>query len=336
MVSNDYLARSSTLIHPSGHSFRTPLLIPSFSSKGFGQDDGGQLEIMKIFDVAKEYLTDSLLVSAYDLHYEYLEPFTNAITDLTVVDSGGYETSDFRDLSDRYGRSNEPRPWDLNMLSEIYNSWPDNIPAMFVSYDAPGIFATIPDQISMAEEFLSQYQHHMKVILLKPSTADQKKVQINDILANVTSLSVFDVIGITEKELAGSILGRMKVIATLRQALDREGLRQPIHIFGSLDPLTSVLYFLAGAEIFDGLTWLRFGYEAQAAEYIWNYGIRKLPINSLDSFVLMRTAEQNLMFLADQRLRMHRFLISYNFDVFEGNGALFAQHFQNLVQEITR
>jgi hypothetical protein len=40
-----------------------------------------------------------------------------------------------------------------------------------------------------------------------------------------------------------------------------------------LDALTTVLYFLAGAEIFDGLTWLRFGYYEGKTIYSQNYGV---------------------------------------------------------------
>ncbi len=49
----------------------------------------------------------------------------------------------------------------------------------------------------------------------------------------------------------------MQNIAKLRKALDKAGLNIPLHVFGSLDTVTTPLYFLAGADIFDGLTWLR-------------------------------------------------------------------------------
>jgi hypothetical protein len=34
--------------------------------------------------------------------------------------------------------------------------------------------------------------------------------------------------------------------------LDEAGVKSPIHVFGALDPLTVCLYFVAGAEVFDG------------------------------------------------------------------------------------
>ena len=44
-------------------------------------------------------------------------------------------------------------------------------------------------------------------------------------------------------------------------ALDDAGVGIPIHVFGSLDPLISPIYWLAGAEIFDGLTWINMAYD---------------------------------------------------------------------------
>jgi hypothetical protein len=44
---------------------------------------------------------------------------------------------------------------------------------------------------------------------------------------------------------------------------------------GSLDALTNTLYFLAGAEIFDGLTRVRFGYHDGRSMYAQNYGVLK-------------------------------------------------------------
>ena len=70
---------------------------------------------------------------------------------------------------------------------------------------------------------------------------------------------------------------RMRNIAKLRQALDANDVKAPIHVFGSLDAMTTVLYFVAGAEIFDGLTWLRFGFHGGRTMYYQNYSVVKGP-----------------------------------------------------------
>ena len=61
---------------------RTPLLVPSFSSKGFP-------EVADIIKMAEEFIEGPMLVSAYDLHYKHIRgPFV--APSLLFLDSGGY------------------------------------------------------------------------------------------------------------------------------------------------------------------------------------------------------------------------------------------------------
>src|SRR4051812_1908777 len=93
-------ARVSKLNHPSGLMIETPILIPSFSSKGFSFNVKGASEAAEAIDLSKEFLTDSSLLSAYDLYHNHI-PFTEdyICTDFTFLDSGGYETSEIYDFS---------------------------------------------------------------------------------------------------------------------------------------------------------------------------------------------------------------------------------------------
>ena len=63
------LCRTSTIRHKSsGVRLRTPLLIPSFSSKGFARSKSdGKSEIGGILATANEFLTEAYLISAYDI-----------------------------------------------------------------------------------------------------------------------------------------------------------------------------------------------------------------------------------------------------------------------------
>src|SRR4051812_29816400 len=114
------LARSTRLRHAAtGVAVDTPLLVPSFSSKGFGlrigRSEGVAVEISEIteiFEAASEYLAGSMLVSAYDIHHGYIPLPEQAITDLVIVDSGGYETSDLQDLSATFVQRVARKDWD--------------------------------------------------------------------------------------------------------------------------------------------------------------------------------------------------------------------------------
>jgi hypothetical protein len=51
-----------------------------------------------------------------------------------------------------------------------------------------------------------------------------------------------------------------------------------------LDTLSTALYFVAGAEIFDGLTWLRFGYHKGQTVYAQNFGATNINNGLLQDF----------------------------------------------------
>jgi hypothetical protein len=82
---------------------RTPLLVPSFSSKGF-------LEVASIIEYCSELIDNVMLVSAYDLHYENIKPPFD-FASLIFLDSGGYEASKDAELSDYGDKEHFPKEW---------------------------------------------------------------------------------------------------------------------------------------------------------------------------------------------------------------------------------
>ena len=59
------LAKRRHLYLKDGNVVDTPLLIPSFSSKGFPY-------VSEIIETTKEIICDEILVSAYDIYYKEL------------------------------------------------------------------------------------------------------------------------------------------------------------------------------------------------------------------------------------------------------------------------
>jgi len=324
------LARASILRHPSGTSIPTPLLVPSFSSKGFGSDADNRSEIGDIFKVASEILTETMLVSAYDIHQRFLSVPERSITDLTFLDSGGYEIAPHQDLSAIFHQPSSSGEWRKEMLISVLDKWPAHVPAVFVNYDHPRLRKPLDRQISDARSLLSHYPHHLHEILVKPENKRQLHVQVNNVIGRATELGSFNVIGLTEKEIGGHPLDRMKAIAEIRMALDDAGVSSPIHIFGSLDPITSVLYFLAGAEIFDGLTWLRFGYLEGHAIYIQNFGALKVGIERRQDRVKADVIAGNYHYLMDLQKQMRTFVVDQDFSRFRYHRQFFKDSFDLL------
>jgi hypothetical protein len=243
----------------------TPLLLPSFSSKGFPQ-------VRQIMDLMAEFITSPILISSYDVYYRLIAQKIT-FSQLLFLDSGGYEARIDHDLSETYGRMHKPKPWNRRLHERVLRNWSSRWPTIAVSFDSPVQFLSLSKQIHNAEELQGRYPNLLWEFLLKPESAKDPLVPIEKLITRVTHLRKFAVVGLTEKELGDSVFGAMTKIARLRTQMNAAGVAIPIHIFGSLDALTTVLYFLAGAEIFDGLTWLRFGYHEGKTIYSQNYGI---------------------------------------------------------------
>lgn len=306
-------ARSSAITHKaSGVTLQTPLLIPSFSSKGFARSKTHKKsEIGTILAAAGEFLTEAYLISAYDIHYGHLPgpvdlPFT---PEMIFLDSGGYEISTDRDYSSVIDPLPAPEPWDIEKWESIASTWPDTLAVVIVSYDHHEERAPFSEQVALARKRLRCCRQHLHLFLLKPETEDQTLVThaLNSAIADPSDLGGFDLVGLTEKELGRSMLDRMVQIARLRRAMDEADVRIPIHVFGALDPLTVCLYYVAGAEVFDGLTWIRYGYEDGRCLYTHNLGVLKYGIDVDDNQVKSRTLAENYYHLQDLQRRLREY-----------------------------
>jgi hypothetical protein len=280
------LARSRSLTLRSGLVLTTPLLVPSLSSKGFQFRQDGLSEVAAYLEVARDHLTESLLISAYDLHHAYLpdaERFLGpdhwstvyAAPSLLIVDSGGYELSPTWDGSEVYRGQRPVLPFTRQEHEQLVDHLPRDRDLLVVTYDhlatdeeRPGYGA----QLKEAAAFFGARTHVLSDVLLKPP-AGARFVAARDLAPHAVQLAGFDVVGLTESELGDTLLDRLMTVAALRTSLDEAGVVAPIHLFGALDPLFVTLYFMAGAELFDGLTWLRYGYHAGVSVYRESAGL---------------------------------------------------------------
>jgi len=318
------IGRTTKINHPSGVQIETPILVPSFSSKGFSFNKKNVSEATTALKVSKEFLTECLLVSAYDLYHKHI-PYSEEYicTEITFIDSGGYETSEIYDLSATAKYSYPTKKWALDKYEEILERWPKQKAGIIVSYDHGLERQSIEVQIESAKELFSKHSTFLNDFLIKPESDTKLFIEMDKVLANVDQMSSFSIIGLTEKELGYSILQRMQHIYKIRKALDDVNIPSPIHIFGSLDPVTSILYFLAGAEIFDGLTWLKYSYYEGTAIYQSNYGAisKDLGINIRDARVKVESIVNNIYYLDKMKYIMKDFIKSEDFQEFDELGS---------------
>ena len=306
---------------------RTPLLVPSFSSKGFP-------DVEKIVEYNSEIIDGPMLVSAYDLHYKEIAPPFN-FPSLIFLDSGGYEASkDHVDLSDFGDRDHAPRGWNQQMHEEQLATWQPSVPCVLISYDHPRERLTVAKQIDRALAMAPGRNGFLREILLKPETDTQSYLQIPAIVRQVHRFAGFDAIGVTEKEVGNSIMTRMQNIARIRLALHKAGLDIPIHVFGSLDTVTTPLYFLAGADIFDGLTWLRFAFREGQTLYKHNYGALELGVSTSSHVIDARCWNDNYYYMANLQDEMRRYLNGHDFKWFKYHRDLFQATLGSVIEAL--
>lgn len=318
------LAERRELKFGNGVFLRTPILVPSFSSR--------IPKIEKIFRATEEFIDGPLLISAYDIGRGHLNaPFD--VGSAVFLDSGGYEASSDSDLSDVGTQPAREDDWTQTEHAEILASWTSKAPVIVISYDHPKLRHALAKQIASAAELVLP-DHALREILIKPETEGQHFVQVDSVRENVHALSKFDVIGFTEKEIGNSVLERMQNVASIRLALNKAGIGSPIHVFGSLDTITTLFYFVAGADIFDGLTWLRYAFKEGRTLYRQDFGITDLGIAQKFPRVEALCWARNYQYMKEMELEMRRFLKEHDFTVFKHHGELLRTAFQTIEEEM--
>jgi hypothetical protein len=276
----------------------TPMLVPSFSSRA-------NVNLTKTIDTVRESINGPILLSAYDVYWAKLRPVK--FPQLIFLDSGGYERSRDNDVSLLGFYKPSTRRWTRGMHKKCIEKWEKIPPTVVVSYDAPSIRESIQTQIKRAEDLFKEVKGVSREILVKPEAGKTKTVNLEAMKTNLEKLAQFDFLGITEKELGDSVLDRMVAIAEIRLAMEKFGIEQPIHVFGSLDPITTPLYYIAGADVFDGLSWLRFIIHKGAVYYADSYGPRKNGIHTNINQTWGLMLASNLSYVTRLELNLRKF-----------------------------
>ena len=272
-------------------------------------------------------VTETFLLSAYDVHHKKSAIPEFAPAELLFLDSGGYEALKDHQALDPYYPSSDPLDWDQDLYIDVLGRIdPEGImPIIVTSYDHPEERKPIPKQIQDAIDVFKRFPHVGREMLFKPSTHNERYIDINQLIAVMPQFREFDIIGLTEIELGDSIFKRMSNVIRLRSAMDLNQIDKPLHIYGSLDPVCTPLYFLAGADIFDGLSWLRFAYKDDLAVYHSNRAPIEYGIKRSDELGLAGNYAANLYYLSELTDRMKRYLVERDEKTLGKHGEFFAR-----------
>lgn len=235
-----------------------PLLVPSFSSKGCAKYFNSESKIIStnafLFNQFKFNLSNTYLISSYDAYYGLMpsNPEIWPHTDYLFVDSGGYETSTLDKSS---------KIWNEKLMQQVYKNIYDcnnfsNSILVLTTYDSHKNFFS---QIQSALKLQSLFPNSIIDFLIKLNDNDAPKSNNlhNEILQYADYIKIFQIVGLTEEELGNTIRERILNIIAIKKALNTIEWNGYLHIFGGLDPCLIKLYYYAGANIFDGLSWQR-------------------------------------------------------------------------------
>jgi hypothetical protein len=261
-----------------------------------------------VYTKLSELVTEAALFSAYDLHLKKIAQKSIWISDVVFIDSGNYEIGHIKGVLNQFQDSIDGRAkdWTFQMYAKVVDSLrpPSFRKAVLVNYDEK---KALDAQVSDASAFFAKHKKFATCFLSRPSDEYSNRLNIESLIKNVELIEQFDVLGVTEKELGNSLLNRCTNLLRIRRALNSRSPDLPIHVFGCLDPLGIICYFLCGADIFDGTLWLKFGFHKNAAFYINNYALIKGNWNQSDGGVQIMSSIWNLLDLKNLMDRMRRY-----------------------------
>ncbi|MBI5692023.1 MAG: hypothetical protein HZC55_18230 [Verrucomicrobia bacterium] len=302
--------------------------MPSFSSKGFptfGKKVKGKMtrlsEANHALNFIGEYLGTSTLISAYDIKHGFLEKPTAYFKnrEVVLIDSGGYELAPDFDSTEPSQGDYSRRPFTVTDYQAVLRKLPRAAPLLIANFDWGTRHKPLKHQLEKGRDLFHGHSQWITNFIVKPTTKGRRHLNIAELRANVKEFRHFSVLGVTEKELGGDLLERLKNLAAIRAEMDRQGVTIPIHVWGGLDPLITPLYFFAGAEIFDGVSWLRYAYHEGTAIYRDCYGLLTTGIETDLNGARALAMQNNLGALRRLTTSFQRFVDSggKEFSVFE-------------------
>lgn len=219
-----------------------PCFFPSISSI---KTNLPLLEYLKILTALKYPL---LLISAYDLYYcntkqlkvikKLLE---NAVNNkqIVLIDSGNYES---------YWKND--KTWSIKKYREMIKSIPHQIAFCYDVFkwgiDLQRIINNIEDEVVKSQSF----SHGIIVPILHSA-----KKLLPKIITKLTDRLNPLFIAIPERELGDGMLERATNVFKIRKELNKKLQYCPLHLLGTGNPLSILIYSICGADSFDGLEW---------------------------------------------------------------------------------
>jgi queuine/archaeosine tRNA-ribosyltransferase len=222
----------------------TPFFFPAISSIKTN------LTMDEYLDIILKIAYPGFLISSYDIYNsdeKEKKKILNIVSEstdsetLTLLDSGHYEAFWYHDSE-----------WKFQNLETILNE---------ISVDFCFSFDVFWNSNKTEEQYVKE------TITSIAMTAGMQKSgttiplvhsdpnSFPDVVRKVVEGINPEVVGVPERELGSSIFERAVTIKRIRDELDKTNRQIPLHLLGTGNPISILIYTLCGADIYDGLEW---------------------------------------------------------------------------------
>lgn len=207
------------------------------------------LPILEYLQVLTALSHPLFLISAYDLYKcdkknlpKVQRLLKNSLTNpkIILLDSGNYES---------YWKND--KKWDPDKYRNILKRTKHHLAFCFDSLLTNGKINAIAAVIEKQVLRDQRYSSGTVVPIIHSSRKEDFPKLVSKI---VDKLNPF-IVAVPERQLGEGIVARAETVYKIRKALDKKRLYYPLHLLGTGNPLSILIYSLCGADSFDGLEW---------------------------------------------------------------------------------
>ncbi len=222
-----------------------PAFIPSVSSVKDDQQFDAYVSLLSALGASEaltsaydwSHLNDSMKATALTHYFDLITAGARM-----VLDSGWYEAYWHRDHS-----------W----AHETYvRTALELTPAFVMSFDQPEDAISSDKQAIAALRNWDRDQSALGGILVVPVVHGGPS-SLPAAVQDVAVKSATQMVAVAERDLGSGIVARAKVVNEIRCSLTEAGVDCGLHLLGTGNPISVLIYVLAGANSFDGLEWNR-------------------------------------------------------------------------------
>jgi len=229
-------------INTEDKTFSTPFFFPSISSikTNFGIED--------YLNIIQKSGYPSFLISSYDINrsqnnIQISRNVSNAANNnlITLLDSGHYEAY-----------WNQDSDWKYQNYESVLNNIHVDFCFSFDVFWKPEktIKKHIDETITSIAISAGMLKSGETIPLLHLPTPE-----LIDTIPQIVETCNPKIIGIPERELGANVFERAANVKKIRDHLDNTGQTVLLHLLGTGNPISILIYSMCGADLFDGLEW---------------------------------------------------------------------------------